>query len=115
MRTHVYAGEQLARYGFPGGHPFSPHRFGAFYREFISRGLNQRTTVCAPHDGPAEILQPFHTQSYVGLVRDFSQRGYGLLDRGDTPAFPGCFEAALTVCATVLAAVEDIMQGKAEA
>ncbi len=48
-------------------------------------------------------------------MQSSSDRGFGLLDRGDTPAFPGCFEAALTVCATALAASEAIMAGETEA
>ena len=42
MRTQVFAGEALARYGFPGGHPFSTKRFGAFYDEFLKRDLPKR-------------------------------------------------------------------------
>lgn len=115
MRTQVYAGEALARYGFPGGHPFSTHRFGAFYGEFLKRDLPKRTDVIDPTEGDPEILRYFHTQAYIDLVERSSRAGRGLLDRGDTPAFPGCFEAALTVCATVLAASEAIMAGETAA
>lgn len=115
MRTQVYAGEALARYGFPGGHPFSTHRFGAFYKEFERRELAGRVTVVEPASGDADLLRSFHNDAYVSLVRQSSERGFGLLDRGDTPAFPGCFEAALTVCATALAATDAIMTGETEA
>lgn len=111
MRTEVYAGEALARYGFPGGHPFSTHRFGAFYNEFLKRDLPKRVKVMHPAEGDAELLRSFHTEAYINLVARSSRAGRGLLDRGDTPAFPGCFEAALTVCATALAATDSIMQG----
>ena len=56
MRTQVYAGEALARYGFPGGHPFSTKRFGAFYDEFLKRDLPKRSTVVNPHEGDPQIL-----------------------------------------------------------
>lgn len=115
MRTQVYAGEALARYGFPGSHPFSTHRFGAFYGEFLKRELPKRTQVIDPTSGDPEILHYFHTQAYIDLVERSSRAGRGLLDRGDTPAFPGCFDAALTVCATVLTATEAIMQGETDA
>lgn len=115
MRTQVYAGEALARYGFPGGHPFSIHRFGAFYKEFEKRQLAKRAAVVDPATADPEILQEFHSQAYVNLVKKSSDNGFGLLDRGDTPAFPGCFEAALTVCATALAATEAMMSGETEA
>ena len=41
-------GERLARYGFPGGHPFGPDRHGAFVREFDQRGLGARVTQLDP-------------------------------------------------------------------
>ena len=115
MRTQVYAGEALARYGFPGGHPFSTKRFGAFYDEFLKRDLPKRSTVMHPHRGDATILAEYHGHAYIELVRRSSEQGFGLLDRGDTPAFPGCFDAALTVCATALAAADAIMAGDTEA
>lgn len=115
MRTQVYAGEALARYGFPGGHPFSTKRFGAFYEEFLKRDLTRRVTVKTPTNGEREILEHFHDKAYIELVKRSSDKGYGLLDRGDTPAFAGCFEAALTVCATALTAAEAIMQKETEA
>ena len=115
MRTEVYAGEALARYGFPGGHPFSTHRFGAFYSEFLKRELPKRVTVMHPAQGDAELLKSFHSEAYISLVERSSRAGRGLLDRGDTPAFPGCFEAALTVCATALAATDSIMRGDTDA
>lgn len=115
MQTQVYAGEALARYGFPGGHPFSTHRFGAFYKEFAKRELEKRVEVIDPVSGDAELLADFHRDAYIRLVKQNSDRGFGLLDQGDTPAFPGCFEAALTVCATALAATDAIMAGETQA
>lgn len=114
MRTQVYAGEALARYGFPGGHPFSTKRFGAFYDEFLKRELPKRSTVKTPTDGDPEILEYFHRHAYVELVKRSSDQGFGLLDSGDTPAFPGCYEAALTVCATALTAAHAIMQNETD-
>lgn len=115
MRTRVYAGEALARYGFPGGHPFSTKRFGAFYDEFLKRDLPKRSTVVNPHEGDPQILASYHSKAYIELVKKSSADGFGLLDRGDTPAFLGCFDAALTVCATALAAADAIIAGETEA
>src|SRR5882672_1578986 len=41
----VVAGERLARYGFPDGHPFGPDRHAAFYAEFSARGLDKRVRI----------------------------------------------------------------------
>lgn len=115
MRTQVYAGEELAHYSFPGSHPFGVHRFGAFYNEFVARALPKRTDVIDPTTDDEKILETFHTRAYIDLVKRSSAQGYGLLDRGDTPAFPGCFEAALTVCSTSLSAARAIMARETEA
>ncbi|MGH8758386.1 MAG: hypothetical protein ACREVW_02560, partial [Burkholderiales bacterium] len=35
----LYVGEELARYGFPDGHPLGADRQDAFYREAAAQGL----------------------------------------------------------------------------
>jgi acetoin utilization protein AcuC len=41
-----------------------------------------------------------------------SQAGEGFLDFGDTPAFPGIFDAAMSVVGTTLRAGEMVMSGR---
>jgi acetoin utilization protein AcuC len=60
----------------------------------------------------AEELALFHTEGYIQRVRELSEAGSGLLDMGDTPAFPGVYEAAATVVGSVLDAVARIMDGR---
>lgn len=110
----VVAGERLARYGFPAGHPFGPDRHDAFVREFEARGLNTRTRVLAPPEAREQDLLAFHTQAYVDLVRERSASGQGYLDGGDTPAFRGVYEAAATVVGASLRAAESLMEGSAQ-
>jgi hypothetical protein len=69
MRTQIYAGEALDRYGFPGGHPFSNKRFGAFYEEFLKRDLPKRSTVIAPANGDRDILGYFHKNTCIEPVK----------------------------------------------
>lgn len=107
----VYAGQALARYGFPGGHPFSTKRFGAFWTEFQQRELIKLCAVKEPVELNPSLMQKFHTAAYIEKVRKYSIEGSGYLDVGDTPAFKGVFEAAMCVCATVNQAVSDIMSG----
>src|SRR5919108_5667691 len=108
----VVLGERLARYGFPDGHPFGTDRHGAFVREFEARGLDQRVRVLEPRIASDEELRSFHTPAFLEFVRERSQSGYGFLDAGDTPAFPGVYEAAACVVGATLNAVEAIMQGE---
>jgi acetoin utilization protein AcuC len=105
----VVLGERLARYGFPGGHPFGPDRHGAFLGEFEARGLRERVTVLDPVQASLEELKLFHAPAYVEFVRELSRTGTGSLDGGDTPAFRGVYEAAATVVGASLLACEWIL------
>lgn len=107
----VYIGEDLARYAFGEDHPFGPYRHGAFVAEFRRLGLDRGTAVRTSQMARQEIIEWFHTHEYVERVKAQSQSGRGYLDWGDTPAFPGVFEAASTVVGTTLAALDEIMTG----
>ncbi len=56
-----------------------------------------------------ELLR-FHTPEHLARVRAQSLTGEGYLDNGDTPAFPGMYEAAATVVGSVLDAVRWIVE-----
>jgi acetoin utilization protein AcuC len=107
----VYYGEALARYGFGEGHPFGPDRLGAFGEVFRQRGLDRRVRICEPVEATEDALRLFHTGEYVEHLRRLSELGEGLLDYGDTPAFPGVYEASLTVAGSALDAVARLMRG----
>lgn len=107
----VYVGEALARYGFGQGHPFGPDRMGVFWERARELGLDRRVRTGTPVQASRTDLLRFHTPEYVARVEAQSRTGSGFLDYGDTPAFPGVYEAAATVVGTVLAAVDDILAG----
>jgi acetoin utilization protein AcuC len=108
----VTIGDQLARYGFGEGHPFGPDRLGAFWTEAQAQGLDRQLIQCLPGSAGRELLERFHTPEYVERVISQSATGEGYLDCGDTPAFPGIYEAACTVVGSVLDAVERIMKAE---
>jgi len=108
----VVVSERLARYGFGAGHPFGPDRHAAFVREFESRGLQRRVQMIDVRDASYDELLSFHTAEYVDLVRERSVSGQGFLDGGDTPAFRGIYEAAVTVVGATLNASAAIMSGQ---
>jgi acetoin utilization protein AcuC len=108
----VVVSERLARYGFGAGHPFGPDRHAAFVREFESRGLHRRAQMLELRDASYDELLSFHTADYVNLVRERSISGQGFLDAGDTPAFRGIYEAAVTVVGAALNASAAIMSGQ---
>ncbi len=112
--TCVVAGERIARYGFPDGHPFGPDRHDAFWREFVAQGLDRRVQQLVPRTASRSELELFHDPVYVDLVEARSATGEGFLDAGDTPAFKGVFEAASNVVGASLVAVENLMAGRAK-
>jgi acetoin utilization protein AcuC len=111
--TCVVAGERIARYGFPDGHPFGPDRHDAFWREVVAQGLDRRVLQLAPRRATRAELELFHDPAYVDLVSARSATGEGYLDAGDTPAFKGVFEAASDVVGASLVALEAVMDGAA--
>ncbi len=111
-RLRVYLGEALGAYAFPGDHPFGVRRYPAFVRAFEARGLAARCDVGSPRQAKAEEIRLFHTPAYVSRVRLASRLGTGFLDQGDTPAFPGVYEAAATVVGTGLEAARAILAGE---
>ncbi len=107
----VYAGDDLARYGFGPGHPFGPDRLHAFRERLQAEGLEAKLTIAAPVAARERDLRRFHSAEYLARVRAQSASGEGYLDQGDTPAFPGMYEAAGFVVGSVLDAIERILSG----
>lgn len=112
MNLAVVLGEEIAQYGFPNGHPFGPDRHEHFVREFTHRKLDEKCLIQKPILAHEEELLLFHQEGYIELVKKLSQKGYGFLDYGDTPAFPGCYESAAFVAGSALALAKDILSGK---
>ena len=107
----IYFGESLGRYGFGDGHPFGPDRIQAFWKETVKQGLDKSVNVAVPQMCDEQALAAFHTQAYIARVKSQSKSGNGYLDRGDTPAFQGVFEAACTVTGSVLDGMNNIITG----
>ncbi|HLN50528.1 MAG TPA: acetoin utilization protein AcuC [Thermoplasmata archaeon] len=99
VRAHAVWTERFLDYNFGPFHPFSER----------SRGLAAqllRSVSSAAGPSPLEwshtvdvasrpLLETFHTAEYLDFVEKASGSGTEtFLDAGDTPAFPGCFEAA---------------------
>jgi acetoin utilization protein AcuC len=108
----VYRGTALANYGFGNDHPFGPDRHDAFHKELAGAGLGTAVHYAEPRRASVDDLALFHTPQYISRVSQLSREGRGFLDAGDTPAFPGVFEAACDVVGTTLAAVDAIMRGE---
>ncbi len=112
MTVRVYTSNALGAYGFPQGHPFGPDRLAAFWHEMQARGLDRRVDIGEPRACTGDDLTRFHTPAYVQFVQERSITGAGYLDQGDTPAFPGVYEAASTVVGTVLDGLDWLLAEK---
>lgn len=108
----VYAGARLGDYNFGADHPFGPLRHDTFLEEFCRRGLEQQCRLAGPRIAHRAEIERFHTAEYVDRVEHASAMGTGYLDGGDTPVFPGVYEAAARVVGTVLQAITDLINGK---
>ena len=109
----VYRGSALAHYGFGNDHPFSPDRHDVFQAELAAAEPGSTIRYAEPRRATVDELALFHTADYIDFVSRMSQDGFGFLDAGDTPSFPGVFDAASDVVGTTLAAVDAVMRGEA--
>lgn len=112
--VYVYKGEALASYNFGEDHPFGPDRHHAFHAELEAAKLGSSVHYASPKKAVVDDLVLFHTVDYVDFVSTVSDKHTGYLDQGDTPIFPGVFEAASYVVGTTLAAVDVLMHGDAD-
>ena len=111
-RVLLICGEEVAAYGFPDGHPFGPDRHDAFIAELEQSAKIDSVDRRAARLAGRNEIEYFHTAEYVDHVRTLSEQGWGSLDRGDTPAYPGVYEAAAHVVGGTLDALSAIMSGE---
>jgi len=110
----VYLGGELPTYGFDDGHPFGLDRLSHFQAEMAGQGLIDRIDAAEPVTATREEIAIFHTAGYINRVVAQSIDGVGYLDYGDTPAFPGIYEAAALVVGGVLDAADRLATGRAD-
>ena len=113
-RTTLLYSEKFLDYNLGPFHPLRPVRVKLTYDLIQSKGLlgEDSVKITAPRVASEEEILLFHEKKYVRLVQKYSERGSGLLDAGDTPAFKGCFEATSLVVGASLEACDKIMNGK---
>ena len=111
MNACLFADEGLARYGFPGGHPFGTDRQDAFLREAEERGLVDKVRLRNGQGAGRQVLERFHQSDYVERVRTAESSGLEYLDP-DTPVFPDVFEVASYVVGSALNGLDMVMDGQ---
>ena len=107
----LISGPEIAAYGFPEPHPFGADRHDAFMADLKRSSSQGALTHRQARQATREELELFHTAAYVDRVIELSERGDGMLDAGDTPAYPGVYEDAANVVGGTLEALAAIIAG----
>jgi acetoin utilization protein AcuC len=108
-RVGVLFGHQLTLYSFGPSHPLNSSRILKFY-ELLPRDFVFLDPVMAKE----EEITLFHKRDYVEFVKRMSEKGFGYLDYGDTPAFKGVYEASAYVVGSTLRALDSILKGEVD-
>ena len=108
----LYVDEGLGSYGFPDGHPWGTDRQDAFWKEATRQKLDQAVALQGSRVATVAEIERFHGDQHVQRVHQLSDRGYGSIDAGDTPAFPGVFEASAHVVGAALDGLQQVMAGE---
>jgi len=111
-----FKGERYFSYGFE-NHPLRRDRHQIALEEMKKRNLleSKNLTKIETTEVEEETLKLFHTEEYIEKVKLLSEKGYGYLDFGDTPAFKGMYDVARNVVFAAVKAVELLINGKANA
>jgi acetoin utilization protein AcuC len=107
----LYYGKALGGYGFPRGHPLGVDRQGAFFSEASAQGLDKLVEIRTGAPAAREQIERFHTREYVETVMYAERDGLEFLDTGDTPVFPGVYDAGAVVTGAALDGLTQVMRG----
>ena len=115
-RTTLVYSEKFLNYNLGPTHPLRPIRVKLTHDLIQAKGLidNKSITTTNARVATEEEILLFHEAEYVQLVKKYSEKGSGVLDMGDTPAFKGCFEATSLVVGASLEACDRVMNGEVE-
>jgi acetoin utilization protein AcuC len=113
-KTGLVWDDGFVNYNLGPYHPLRPVRVRLTYDLIRSKGLlnDEIIEVVKARSASRDEVKLFHEDSYVSLVEQYSKKGAGLLDAGDTPAFKGCYEATSLVVGASLVGADMVMSGK---
>jgi len=111
-RMGIVYDDVYLKYDFGRGHPLNPRRLKLFFDLLKCYGLLGRVEHVEPRMASEEELLLVHSREYIEKVKRLSEKGHGMLDFGDTPAFKGMFEASCYLVGGTLVAVDMVMSGR---
>lgn len=104
--------EDYLKYQFGFSHPFKPIR--EKYTLDILKELeviDDKARVYQSEPATEDDLCTVHLREYVQFVKEMSEKGFGYLDSGDTPATKGLYEGACSVVGGSILGAKLIMDG----
>lgn len=110
---------RLAEHDLGDSHPFDPRRLKLSVELMRAYGLlDDADTIVAPRAASEDELLLVHSSGYIEAVRESSDWGSGLqpapgLGTDDNPIFPGMQEVAELTCGSSVAALEEVLSGRA--
>ena len=114
-RVNIVYSDEFLRYYFGSSHPLQQIRVKMAVELIERHGLKELgVSIVQPRTASREELLLFHTEEYLRFVEKMSEKGEGLLDMGDTPAFKGCYEASALIAGGTLKAIEEVLKGRAD-
>ena len=113
-KTGLVWDDGFVNYNLGPYHPLRPVRVRLTYDLIRSEGIldDPTTELVKARSASIDEIRLFHEDSYIILVEQYSKKGSGLLDAGDTPAFKGCYEATSLVAGASLVGADAIMSGR---
>lgn len=114
--VRVFHDRRFLDYEFGPGHPFDERSRDSAARllelSLVPAEANAMAWVRSVDPAPREILSRFHRSGYLDRIAAASDSGDRRpLDLGDTPSFPGCFEASARLVAATVRASEAALNG----
>ena len=110
----VAGAPELDRHDVGAGHPERAARLRAALDGIDAAGLRDAVVPLDPRRAGTDELALVHPVPYLDALRAFCEAGGGQLDP-DTVAVPGSWDTALLAAGAVLAAVEGLGDGRADA
>lgn len=103
--------EEFTKYDLGRSHPLNQERIRLHYELCKDLGILDSSSVrfAKPKYATDKEIRLVHSEDYVNKVVAMSKNGYGLLDLGDTPAFPGMYEITSLIVGATLQATDFVM------
>ncbi|MCU4140661.1 MAG: Acetoin utilization deacetylase AcuC or a related deacetylase [Methanophagales archaeon] len=103
------------KYNLGETHPLKPDRCKRTLEILRRLGVfdDENVMLVEPNPAAEEELKLIHSEEYINFVKRMSERGYGLLDLGDTPVTKGIYEGAVARVGGSLEGARLLAEGKA--